>query len=250
MARVQYGAIITNLKGSVGGFTFQTNSSGEIVRKRPTGKKNPTVLQTVVQSEFTDLLAAWQSLSLADKILWNDFAALHTKTNKFGEVKSLTGMNWFISINQNRLTMGLGTYSQPPTYALPSAPPAFTVTLTAGVLSVTFSPNFQPTGTDLFIWTTQPVSRVSQKLRNAYRLTKVETGDNYGTIDLTTAWETTHGLSWPPGADTSCYTIAILIQSCLQSSGICSAGTTNNGHYEDPITGIGFWEIGATFVIS
>ncbi len=250
MARVLYGALITELRGSIGGFTFQPNSSGNIVRTRPTGRKASTRKQTIAQALHASFLSLWLNLSLADRILWNDFAALHTKINAFGEVKTLTGMNWFESIGQNRLKMGLSVLDQPPVFALPVGVPAFTVTLDPVTLEITFTPNFTPVGTDLIIWTTQPVSRVTTSLREAFRLTKIVTGDNYGTIDLKADWIATHSIPWPPTANTSCFQIGIMVQTCLQASGICSAGVINIDHLDVPITGIGFMEIETNFVVS
>jgi len=250
MARVQYGAIITAIEGSIGGFTFQKNRSGEIVRSRPKTYKNSTPKQTIVQSFHMNFLVRWQNLSLANKILWNDFADLHLKTNAFGEIKKLSGLNWYESINQNRQQMNLGILDSPRVHALPTAPPAYTVTIDDVTLEIEFDPAFTPVDTDLKIWTTQPVSNVSVNLRNAFRLTKLVTGDNYGIIDLISDWETTHSIPWPPSSQTSCFQIGIMVQSCLQASGICSVGVLNIDNLDVPITGIGFMEIGTTFVVS
>ncbi len=250
MARVEYGAMITELKGSVGGFTFQQNSAGKIVRARPKTFKNSTPKQTVAQSLHMDFIARWLDLSLANRILWNDFAALHTKENMFGEVKTLTGMNWYESINQNRQRMGLGILEQPPVYALPAAPPAYNVLMDQVDLKIEFDPAFTPVGTDLFIWTTGPVSRVTTSLRKAFRATSVETGDNYGIIDLKADWIATHNIPYPPSSQANCFQVGILVQSCLQSSGICSAGVLNIDATGKAVTGVGFWGVDTTFVVS
>ena len=250
MARVQYGAMITELTGSIGGFTFQKTSAGDIVRARPIQKKNSTSKQTITQALHMTFLSLWQNLSLANRILWNDFATINTKTNKFGEVKTLTGLNWFESINQNRLKMGLSNLDSPPVHALPTSPPAYSFTITDLILEITFAPAFTPVATDLCIWTTQPVSRVTTSLRESFRQTLLVTGDNYGVIDLTNAWESTHNIPWPPSSQTSCFQIGIMVQSCLQASGICSVGVLNIESLDVPITGIGFMEIGSTFVVS
>ena len=250
MARVEYGAMITEITGSVGGFTFQKNKSGNIVRSRPKTFKNSTSKQTIAQSLHITFLSNWQNLSLVNKILWNDFAALNTKTNAFGEVKALTGLNWYESINQNRLKMGLSLFEAPPVHALPIGVGTYTVDLNLVTLEITFTPTFSPVGTDLCIWTTQPVSRVSDSLRSEFRQTLLVTGDNYANIDLTSAWESTHSIPWPPSAQTNCFQIGIMVQTCLQASGICSVGLLNIDNLNEPITGIGFMEIDSTFVVS
>lgn len=250
MARVEYGAIITDINGSIGGFTFQQNKAGKIVRLRPGTQKTPTSKQTVAQSRHSGFLAGWQNLSIADKEAWNDFADLHTKTDRWGQDKTLTGQNWYESINQVLLQLSIPNISSPPTYSLPPAVPVFDVILTASDLEIDFNPNFQPTDTDLVIWSTQPVSRVTDSLRSQFRLTKVVTGDNYGTINLTSDWEDTHQIPWPPSSNTSCFVVGIMVVACDRNSGICGVGVINKEGYDEPITGIGFMEIGNTFVVS
>ena len=46
MARVEYGAIVTDLTGSIGGTTFQRNSSGAIARSRAYTPVNPSQQQS------------------------------------------------------------------------------------------------------------------------------------------------------------------------------------------------------------
>lgn len=250
MARVEYGAMITNLKGSVGGFTFQENSSGAIVRARPQQKITPTPKQTTAQALHATMLNGWQRLTLAQKQAWNTYAAANTKTNAFGQVKTLTGQNWFESINVIFDQMGIATVNTPPSHSVPSAPPAYTINITDMVIEVIFNPNYQPTDEDLQIWTTPPIRRASEALQNQYRLTSIVTGDDYGTIDLTSDWEATHSIPWPPAANTACFTIGIMVRSCSRNSGICSVGTRNIDGFDDPIIGIGYWMIGTTFTVS
>jgi len=249
MARVQYGAVVTELEGSVGGFTFQRNSSGSIVRARPTQSKTSTPKQTLAQSKHATILNQWQRLTLSQKEMWNDYAALYTKVNAFGQDKKLTGLNWYESINQVFDQLGITQVEEPPAHFVPSGVPSFSIEITALTLKVIFDPVFTPTDEDLSIWTTQPVTRVTANLRNEYRSTAVVTGDNYGTIDITSAWSAAHGIPWPPTSNVACFTIGVLIRSCSRDSGICSVGTTNVNSFATFLGGIGAWIVGSTFTV-
>lgn len=247
MARVQYGSIITDIKGSIGGITYQKNRSGQIARLRSGTFKSSTPKQTISQSNHITILSAWSQLTLAEKDLWNLFAIANTKINRFGEVKTLTGLNWFESINQNRMLFGLSFLLTPPVYSLPTAPPAYSLVLSPTVITVEFSPAFNPVGTGLKIWTTPPLSRVTNSLRSQYRLTTILDTPPYGLIDLTADWQTTHSIPYPPSSSTYCFTIGVQIQSCLLSNGICSSGVDTINGNGLPINGIGFWIVGSTF---
>jgi len=250
MARVQYGSIITDIKGSIGGITYQKNRAGNIARLRGGTFKSSTPKQTTSQSNHITILSTWQSLSLSDKDLWNAFALANTKINRFGEVKTLSGLNWFESINQTRMCFGLSFLLVPPVYSLPTGPPAYTLVVSNTLISIEFSPPFNPTDTGLKIWTTPPLSRSTNSLRSQYRLTKVTQSNPYGLIDLTADWQTTHKIPYPPSSNTYCYTIGVQVQSCLLSNGICSSGVDSLGNTGLPISGIGFMVVGSTFAVA
>ncbi len=250
MARIQYGSIITDIKGSIGGITYQKNRSGQIARLRSGTFKTSTPKQTTAQGKHITILSTWQSLSLTDRDLWNLFAVANTKVNRFGEIKTLTGLNWFESINQTRMLFGLSFLLTPPVYSLPTAPPVYNLVVSPTVLTVEFIPVFAPVGTGMKIWTTPPLTRSTNSLRSEYRLTKVIQSGPYGLIDLTADWQNTHSIPYPPSSQTYCYTIGVQIETCLLSNGICSSGIDTIGGDDKPISGIGFMIIGSTFAVA
>ena len=106
MARITFGAIITSIRGSIGGITFQTNKSGAIARLRPGNPKQPTSKQSNRIVEFSQLAFEWGQLDLLEQTDWNDFAAINPKIDRFGEQKILTGYNFFQALNSWRLKTG------------------------------------------------------------------------------------------------------------------------------------------------
>ncbi len=247
MARIQLGALITDISGSIGGFTFQKNRSGRIIRSRGGTFKSSTPKQTISQSAHTTAIARWMELSFAEKELWNLFAIANTKVDKFGNVRTLSGLNWFESINATRLCFGLSLLLAPPIFSLPASPPAYDFTASATQLLIDFNPPFEPVDTGLKIWTTPPLTTITNSLQSQYRLTKCIQSASYDVLDITADWVAAHNIPYPPSSNTYCFTIGVLIQSCLLDNGICSAGTSNISSTGLPINGIGFWIIGDTF---
>lgn len=250
MARIQLGALITDIAGSIGGYTFQTNRSGRIIRSRGGTFKNSTPKQTIQQANHTTIISEWQSLSLADRDLWNLFSLANTKTDKFGTVRTLTGLNWFEAINSTRKCFNLSILLTPPVHSLPVAPPVYDFTAGATTLEIDFNPPFAPVDTGLKIWTTPPLTTITNSLRSQYRLTKVIQSGPYDVIDITADWISTHNVPYPPSSQTFCFTIGVMIQSCLLPNGICSVGVTNIADNGLPINGIGFWIIEDNFAVS
>lgn len=249
MARVQYGALVTGLSGSIGGITFQNNASGSIARLKSGTPKNPTVNQSIAQQNITKYISLWQQLTLAEKTAWNNYAVLWTKTDEFGNVKTLTGLNWFQSVNYNLELVGSAITNTPPVHTLPTGVPSYTLTLSATSAIITFSPAFNPTNQALIIRATPPLSRSSTSTRQDMRLIKVLTAGPYSTIDITADWEAYFGLIWADIQAPFCYTIAVSIQTIEKTSGIASSGVLAISQNSLNNIGVGYMIVGSTNIV-
>ncbi len=249
MARVQFGAGIDAIKGSIGGWTFHKNRSGNIIRLRGQASKESTTKQTAAHELHQKFLQQFQKLGLPSKQLWDTFALTFPKDNKFGEEKILTGQNWFESVNQNRELVQESILEIPPDHLIPVGVPATTLTIDETAIKLDVA-----TGTDLtdiafIIRTTFPQTRTTTSVRSALRLTKIITTATSGIIDLTTDWETTHGLQYPPSTTAACFTIAVMIQTLQIESGITSPGLILVDDLRIPVQGIGVMIIDSTFEV-
>lgn len=249
MAIIQYGAGIDALCGSIGGWSFQKNRSGEIVRARGLTFKSPTLKQSISREQLVKYLQLYQAISRADKILWNTYADTWDKDNIYGDTKTLTGQNWFQSINYNRELMGLGVLAAPPAHVLPDAVDPYEVILSNTKIKIKFDPAFNPANNSLFIRTTLPISLTTTSFRQFTRITKVIGAGPYAEIDLTADWESTHELSWPPSANYYCVVIGVVVQTCERDSGIASPGVFESESWVKKLLGIGWMIIGSTNII-
>ncbi|MEE8209003.1 MAG: hypothetical protein V3T88_08660 [Nitrosomonadaceae bacterium] len=250
MAKVTLGVIVADIKGSIGGVTFQNNRSGLIIRARSGPRKTTSAKQTLAHQDHISAIQSFQALTLAEKTLWNDFAAVNTKVNRFGQVRELTGQNWFETIKLNRALFGLPQLDVPPVATLAIAVPPYTLVVDQTKIEVTFSPAFDPADNGLYIFTTYPLTRTTTNFRRALRKSKVITSGPFGTIDLTADWEATHGIPYPPSSAINCFNVGVLIQTINKTSGIPSPGLIEIGGTDSVPSGIGAMQIGTTFVVS
>jgi len=250
MAKVQYGAMITALRGSIGGWTFQENRSGNIVRLKPRCTSFKTARSSIAVSEMLQFVAAYTGLTPAQKADWEDFAEINDHQDRFGNVNTLTGQNWFISVNRNRQILGLSVLNSPPTLILPDGNSLFTLDIDATKLELTKSAPISPTDTALKIWATPPLGRSTTSLQSSLRLIKVMDATPFNPIDISPDWVDTFGCSWPPSGVGNRFTIGIMVQLVRISTGISIAGNTQLGALVDPPVGIGFMQIGTDFVVS
>lgn len=206
MARVTYGAMITELAGSIGGVTFQKNSSGSIARLKPNMTVNSSPAQALQQGKLNQLTALWPTLSIADKDSWSTFASAHNHINPWGETKILNSYQWFLSSNLNKLQAGEAAITTAPAWTVIGAPDSFTFVTTALDFKVDFGGIVDYTGFWTFVYITPPIRQSSMKLRRSTFLLKIVDNLNSQYIDVKASYEALFNVTW----------------SALQASGECT----------------------------
>lgn len=250
MARATYGAIITDLKGSICGTTFQHNASGKIVRLRPFRKKYNTSKQISRNQLFYARLREWNALTYQIKFLWNSFASIHRFTDPFGAIKDLTGLQWYISINCNLELIDEAVISTPPAWLLPTTPPSATLNVYHSSITLTVSsPN--PAGYDsIVVLLTPPVKNCSKKLNGKYRLCYIIPAGLWVPLNLTPYFETCFDLNWLSLAASGDFNIGCEIFCIDTVSGIASPVNRYISQLTANPTGIGFMIIEIDFIVS
>lgn len=99
MARIKFGALLTNISGSVGGSTFQVNRYGWSLKNKQSGVNPNSSQQNFTKASMRVLLSAWTNLSDADRKSWVDYAAAFKITTKFDSGIALSGFNLFLKYN-------------------------------------------------------------------------------------------------------------------------------------------------------
>ena len=250
MARVVYGGVVTELIGSIGGLTFQSNASGKICRLKPVKSKNLSLKQSISANAFTSLIASWWCLPIAAKNQWQTYADAYLKYDKWGTEKKLTGYNWYLSINSNRLLIDASILSVPPTHSLPPAVPNNYIQTSLTDVRLIFNPEVTIASHSLLIYTTKPIFTSSTSFRKDLRLTKVINDGVFNTLSIKSDWETAHSLSFPPVAGNYSFNIGVLIQIMDNESGIASIGTYFITNVISNVKGIGSMAIGSSFIVS
>lgn len=223
MARVQYGGGVTSFVGSIKGNTFQNNSSGTIVRGRPSIRRKATILQTTTHSLHIAMLAGWQALTPSQKSSWNDYALAWPKINKLGQTKQLTGQNWYESVNIKLIQIGASPVSVPATHTLPASPPAFTIDITDDDFIIHTDEGFNWTENAVNVWATLPTRKITLNVNQIRKLIQTQTTDPSGAITITAGWETATGLPWNPSNRFPGTNIVVCLESICKASGISSA---------------------------
>lgn len=217
MARVIYSAEINELKGSVGGTTFQRNKSGTISKLKSHLTYNPSSGQLISRSVLASLTRLWHSLSMSNQLSWNSFAAAHTKYSYWNVEKNLSGFNWFVHVNSNRLACGQSYSATPPSYATPLFCPTFFTLINNDGIGFSFDSFPERDSYYLFVFATPPIRQVNLQSRRSLRLIAVIDPDNLTIYDLTSAYEVAFNLSWPPASVSNSFNVLLAI-SCIDKN--------------------------------
>ncbi len=115
MAKIKFGAVITDSRGSIGGITFSKNRFGAVARRLtiPTGRLSNRA--TRVRSRQASFARRWGSvLTLVQRNAWITLAGLNPVTDVFGNAHALSGMQLYCRVNQVRAQVGLALVDAAP----------------------------------------------------------------------------------------------------------------------------------------
>jgi len=226
MARIIYGGIITELAGSIGGVTFQRNSSGTIARLKPDRPLNPSPGQQLKNTLLSQMVAAWHALSSANKITWSNFAAAHDHVDEYNTTKHLNGFQWFMSCNLNLLATGQATISAAPAWTVVTAPPAYDVFADADLFYAEFENPFDWTGYRAAFYATPLLQKTNEQIRNnLFFLHSFDPG-LMDTFDLLSYYATLFDYVWNTIVVNSSATIIVKLKKVQEATGLASPFTT------------------------
>jgi len=117
MASVKYSGIITELKGTIGGVTFQKCGRSLSVRSNPRHKKASTQSAQNSRNQFCSVASFWRGLSNAQRIAYSAVASSYPTVDKWGVPTILSGYQLFIYLNRFLYSIGFPMLATAPMYA-------------------------------------------------------------------------------------------------------------------------------------
>jgi len=106
---IKWGSIIVKGSGKLGGHVFSSGNSGASVHTLARARNPQTKDQEAVRSRFTAFTQGWRDLTESQRESWYAAESSYSRTNRFGDVVSLTGKNLYESLNSQRNIIGLNT---------------------------------------------------------------------------------------------------------------------------------------------
>lgn len=140
MARIIYSGLATEIRGSIGGTTFQKNAYGFTIKNKPNMIKPESPGQDVQKRFLLLMLQTWQAMSGTERTNWSTFANTYPQYSKNNPTSQLDGYGVFLRYNMQQQIFNTfvqtdpGIHSQilvPPTIEIKSNGTEMAYTMTA-----------------------------------------------------------------------------------------------------------------------
>jgi hypothetical protein len=136
MARTEFGAIITGMRGSIGGVTFSASGGLTVAKRKPRPALPTTSGQVASQNVMRQWAPAWKNETPGQRNLWRLYALTVPLVNSLGQTYYLRSLMMYLRYAQFLNTRGMtGTPAVPGLTGLPVVPTA-TWSVAAGVLTL------------------------------------------------------------------------------------------------------------------
>lgn len=156
MVRLKFGAIITEMKGSLGGTVFQGGHPSPIARNKAllpnsTASQGKLLRANIgAQKQIISALAnAWRNISLVDQATWSAGAINFPFTDKFGNSYTASGYQVYMSLNTNLRLIGASTITVCPLPDVITDMGLLTFNWSTGPDTMEITPAVNPSGSEL-----------------------------------------------------------------------------------------------------
>lgn len=160
MAKIKFGAMINDARGSVDGIVYSKNQYGGYARVKTSPVQPRSDYQVAARAIFGGLSTAFSNtLSDAQRAAWKLFAANNPTTDVFGNSQTLTALAMFQSVNAVLLHADGVMILDPPANMDVTSLLSATVTAAAGVPAFGVAFTATPLGANhkLYVYATEPL---------------------------------------------------------------------------------------------
>ena len=112
--KLKFGAIVTDGRGKIGGHVASNNRAGAYLRTKVTPSNPNTVAQAQARGILASLSQGWGQLTDSQRQGWNGAVKEWGTTDIFGDIKNPSGINLFVKLNSNLVSVGLPQVSDVP----------------------------------------------------------------------------------------------------------------------------------------
>lgn len=160
MARIVFGDIVVDKRGSQGGTTYSRNKNCAYTRNKVIPSNPRTIAQVAARAKLGTYSQGWRALTEAQRTEWNNATGLFPYTNPVTGEYFLTGQNLYIALNTSLLAAGAAAITVPPAPGAVTNIATAVVTMAKGTpaLSVVFTVSPIAAGQAIIVKATSGIS--------------------------------------------------------------------------------------------
>ena len=193
MALIQLSAVVSDIKGKIGGTTFKGGAGGSHVMQRKSYRKNattnnstPYILSITPKAAINLCSQAWQGLTASQQKAWSANAVGSPYKNKLGQTKTYSGYVFFMSINVKLAMLNLAVQIIPPPLGLTLSCGNVSGSYSIAIGSVFYSQATPVTGSMvLVVEMSRPLSTGRQAQVSDYKVVSKRVGVGSFPLDVT-----------------------------------------------------------------
>lgn len=99
MATVKFSAVVSDVRGKIGGNVFARGKNGSYIRSFSMPRNANSQIQQVRRNNFSYYSAKWRSLTVNERRQWVLSAASLPYNNRVGETSFYSGFQQFMRVN-------------------------------------------------------------------------------------------------------------------------------------------------------
>jgi hypothetical protein len=159
MAKIKFGAIVSDVRGSIDSVTYARSRYGAYARKKVTPVNPNTAKQSAIRALFGAASSLFRSLGVATINAWNEVAPQYTRSNIFGDNLPLSGQTLFTKLKTQLTALGVASDPTPMSPQTVPSPDAFEVLVDQSATTMQFKDTTPTTDSQVFaIYASAPVS--------------------------------------------------------------------------------------------
>ena len=193
--KVKFGSLVVDGRGKIGGHVASKNRGGAYLRTKVTPVNPQTSFQATVRDRITTYSQGWRTLTAAQRAAWNGAVTSWQKTDIFGDLKTPSGQNLYIRLNNNLLQAGQSAITSPPLPNSVVGPVTLALTAAAGTpaVSLVFTASPVAAATTFVVRMTPQVSAGKSFVKSLYRNLTTVAAAGTSPVDLLSAYNARFG---------------------------------------------------------
>lgn len=115
MATIKFGAIVTDIRGKLGGHVFQKGNQSRVLKTNANPRKRVSYSNTTMKNFIATNRNTWRGLSIARRQEWNAAAGNYTFQNAFNDNVIFNGFQFFLRLTTWQAKSGYTITTNPAT---------------------------------------------------------------------------------------------------------------------------------------